>query len=102
MKFVNGLKTIKNLALLYGLVCGVEYYYFLFHQFPVITADNGGELTYSTPWLTAVKNILFDTALQELGLFGIAASAAVLTAFLYSIWLTGKYLLTKSRRRKTP
>lgn len=102
MKFVNGLKNIKNLALLYGLVCGIEYYYFLFHQFPEITADHGGALTYSTPWLTAVKNILFDTALQEISLLGIAFSAAVLTALLYSIWLTVKYLLTKSRHPKTP
>ena len=102
MNFTNALKNIKNLTMLYGLVCSVEYYYFLFYQFPAITADDGAVLTYSTPWLTAVKNMLFDTALQEIGLFGIALSAAVLTAFLYGIWLAGKYLLTKTRRSKTP
>ena len=99
MKFTGALKNIKNLVMLYGLVCGVEYYYFLFHQFPAITADNGAVLTYSTPWLTAVKNLLFDAALQEIGLLGIALAAAVLTAFLYTILMTGEYLITKTRNR---
>lgn len=101
MQFVSRLKKLKTLIILYGLVCAVEYYYFMSYQLPAANTAEGTEnITYSTPLLTKIRGIFLDTALQELGLLGLALSAAVLTAFLYTIWLTGKYLFTKSRRRK--
>ena len=99
MQFINRLKHIKALLVLYGLVCTTEYFYFIYYQFPESTARGEAALTYSTPWLITIREAIFDSATQEIALFGFTFSAALLTAISYGLWLGGKRLFKALAQR---
>ncbi len=100
MRLTMKVNKIKGLIILYGLVCAAEYYYFMNYQLSVEAVQDDGGMVYSTSEFIRIKNMIFEIAVQEFGMMGIAVSSAIVTAILYSLFLAGKWLFGLAFRRK--